>query len=57
MKKDTEFAALKAVQRHLQTLGWSMVVGSISSIEQDFGKHNFRLIIKFTGAKREGRGK
>ena len=53
---DKELKALSAVSEYLKSKGWNPAVIGFDTIEQGDRKHNFRLVIKFTGTKAQPGG-
>ncbi len=52
-KKKIANKATLVVAAYLKSIGWNAVVMQFWGIEQDIPKHNYRLIIKFTGDNEE----
>ena len=48
-----EEQAIAAVAEYLRSIGWNLLVGQFTGIEQGNLKYNFRLIFSFTGSKKK----
>lgn len=51
-KEKLEDKATYAVAAYLESIGWKCMVGGFKSIEQGYGKFNFRLVFNFVGGKK-----
>ena len=52
-KKRLEEKAIDACAAYLRSIGWEPLVAGFDSIEQGSLKYNFRLVLGFTGKKKD----
>ena len=52
-KRSVEEKAIDACAAYLRSIGWEPLVAGFESIEQGGRKYNFRLVLGFTGKKKD----